>query len=151
MFPYETQHLFSYRATLGAPVVIGPCPNDIRLNFPLTGGEVWGPKLSGKVKSGTDFATLRTDGVILVDVRAAMESDDGALIDVAYQGVLDLGSEGYANFRQGIMPQQLKVRVAPRFRTGHPTYHWLNRLQCYAIGEADLGKQEIAYDVYAMH
>ena len=142
MLAYQTEHLFSYRATIAAPEVIGPCPGDIRLNFPLTGGEVSGPKLSGKVKGGgADFATLRTDGVILVDVRGTLESDDGALIDIAYQGVLDLGADGYANFLKGVMPPELKVRAA---------YQWLNRLQCFSIGEADLAKQEITYDVYAL-
>ncbi len=151
MLTYQTEHLFSYRATIAAPEVIGPCPGDIRLNFPLTGGEVSGPKLSGKVKGGgADFATLRTDGVILVDVRGTLESDDGALIDIAYQGVLDLGEDGYANFLKGVMPPELKVRAAPRFRTAHPAYQWLNRLQCFSIGEADLAKQEITYDVYAL-
>jgi hypothetical protein len=151
MFTYETEHLFSYRAGLLPPEVVGPCPGDIRLNFPIADGEVWGPKLSGKVKpGGVDFATLRTDGVILVDVRGMLESSDGALIDVAYQGVLDLGPDGHANFLQGIMPPELKVRATPRFRTAHPAYQWLNRLQCYSIGEANLAKQEIAYDVYAL-
>jgi hypothetical protein len=153
MFSYQTEHLFSYRVGLLLPAdVVGPCPGDIRVNFLLTGGEIWGPRLSGKVRSGgADFATVRTDGVILVDVRAMLESSDGALIDVAYQGVLDLGPDGYANFLQGIMPPELKVRTAPRFRTAHPAYQWLNRLQCYSIGEANLAKQEIAYDVYALN
>lgn len=151
MFAYQTEHLFSYRSAISAPEVIGPCPGDIRFNFPLTGGEVWGPKLAGKVRSGgVDFATLRTDGVILLDVRGTLESADGALIDVAYGGVLDLGPEGHTNFLNGIMPAELKIRATPRFRTAHPAYQWLNRLQCYSIGEADLAKQEISYDVYAL-
>lgn len=151
MFKYQTEHLFSYRTGIAPPEVIGPAPGDIRFNFPLTGGEISGPKLNGKVRAGgADFATLRTDGVILLDVRGTLETQDGALIDIAYQGVLDLGPDGHANFLQGKMPPELKVRATPRFRTAHPAYQWLNRLQCYSIGEADMGKMEIAYDVYAL-
>ncbi|WP_295678980.1 DUF3237 domain-containing protein [uncultured Nevskia sp.] len=151
MFAYETEYLFSYRASIAPPEVIGPAPGDIRFNFALTGGEISGPKLQGKVRGGgADFATLRSDGVVLVDVRGTLESHDGALIDITYQGMLDLGPDGYANFLAGQMPAELKVRTAPRFRTAHPAYQWLNRIQCYSIGEADLAKLEIGYDVYAL-
>ena len=151
MLAHQTEHLFSYRVAIAAPEVIGPCPGDVRFNFPLTGGEVWGPQLSGKVRpGGVDFATLRTDGVIILDVRGLLESNDGALIDIAYSGVLDLGPDGYANFLKGVMPPQLQIRAVPRFRTAHPSYHWLNRLQCYAIGAADLAAQSATYDVYAL-
>ncbi len=151
MLVHQTEHLFSYRVGIAAPEVIGPCPGDIRFNFPLTGGEVWGPRLSGKVRpGGADFATLRSDGVIILDVRGILESADGALIDIAYSGVLDLGPDGYANFLKGEMPQDLPIRAAPRFRTAHPAYQWLNRLQCYSIGAADLATQSATYDVYAL-
>lgn len=151
MLPFQTEYLFSYRAGIAPPEVIGPAPADIRFNFPLTGGEVWGPKLTGKVRGGgADFATLRTDGVVLVDVRGVLEAHDSALIDISYQGMLDLGAEGHANFLKGVMPPELKVRAAPRFRTAHPAYQWLNRLQCVSVGEADLAKGEIRYDVYAL-
>lgn len=151
MFAHQTEHLFSYRLDIAPPEVIGPCPGDVRFNFPLTGGEVWGPRLSGKVRpGGADFATLRSDGIIILDVRGILESKDGALIDIAYSGVLDLGADGYANFLKGEMPQDLQIRAAPRFRTAHPAYQWLNRLQCYSIGTADLAKQSATYEVYAL-
>lgn len=151
MLSYRSEHLFSYEATITPPDVIGPCPGDIRLNFGITGGQVHGPRLQGKVRpGGGDFATLRSDGVIMVDVRGLLESHDGALIDIAYQGVLDLGPQGHANFLKGVMPPELKIRTAPRLRAAHPDYQWLNRLQCYAIGEADLAQLRVRYDVYAL-
>jgi hypothetical protein len=151
MLSYRSEHQFSYQVSVTPPDVIGPCPSDIRLNFGLTGGEVKGPRLNGRVRpGGGDFATLRSDGVIIVDVRGVLESHDGALIDIAYSGVLDLGPEGYANFLKGVTPPELKIRAAPRLRTAHPAYQWLNRLQCYAIGEADLARQLASYDVYAL-
>jgi hypothetical protein len=38
----------------------------------------------------------------------------------------------------------------PRFQTSHAKYHWLNRVQCLSIGEADLERFEARYDVYAV-
>ncbi len=58
-----------------------------------------GPKLRGKMlPGGGDWLTVRTDGVGILDVRATIESDDGALIYLAYTGVGDLGEDGYQNF-----------------------------------------------------
>ena len=151
MLAYRSEYLFSYQSGISAPVVVGPCPHDVRLNFSLMGGRFEGEHLKGQVlPGGADYATLRSDGVILLDVRALLQTDDGALIDMAYTGVLDLGEEGYANFLQGQVPADLQVRVAPRFRTAHPAYLWLNRLQCFSIGQADLAAQTVAYDVYAL-
>jgi hypothetical protein len=39
----------------------------------------------------------------------------------------------------------LPLRVVRRFQTTHPTYKWLNRLQCLNIGEADLERFEVRY------
>ena len=48
-------------------------------------GELRGPKLNGKVRPvGADWALLRPEGVTITDVRATIETDDGALISAAY-------------------------------------------------------------------
>jgi hypothetical protein len=83
-------------------------------------------------------------------VRATIETHDNALIYIAYTGVGDLGEDGYQKFFQGELPRALPLRVVPRFHTAHPAYQWLNRLQCLNIGEVDLERFEVRYDVYAI-
>jgi hypothetical protein len=83
-------------------------------------------------------------GFGLLDVRATIETHDNALIFIAYTGVGDLGEDGYHKFLQGAFPSRVPLRVVPRFQTTHPTYQWLN------IGEADLERFEVRYDVYAI-
>lgn len=151
-FKYEMEHVCTYRATLSAPEVIGALPNDIRANFYVTGGEVWGPKLRGKVRAvGGDWLTLRPDGVCVLDVHATLESHDGALIDVRYNGILDLGTDGYAGFLRGDLPAMVKIYAAPLMRTAHPDYAWVNRKQFVNIGEAKLLENHVTYDVYAVN
>jgi len=59
MNPYEVGHLFTYRLELAPPQVIGPVPGDVRVDFPIVGGEITGPRLQGSVKpGGADFGTL---------------------------------------------------------------------------------------------
>ena len=151
MHPYQIEHLFSYRAQLAPPVVIGAVPGDIRIDFAVLGGEITGPRLQGTVKpGGADFGTLRPDGIFVPDVRGILESRDGALIEVRNTGVIDMGIDGYEKFTKGEIPLTPDIRAAPRFRTGHPDYAWLNRLQCFAIGHANLESPEIFLDVYAL-
>lgn len=152
MIDYEMEHICTYRATLQAAVpVSSPGVGDIRINFYVTGGEVWGPRLKGKVLPiGGDWLTFRTDGMAVLDVRAVLESHDGAHIDVSYNGLIDFGEDGYAKFLKGEIPEIVKIRAAPRMRTAHPDYAWLNRIQCVNIGEGRLRQNEVTYDVYAL-
>jgi hypothetical protein len=145
------EHLFSYTVTLAPPEVIGPVPEGIRVNFYVTEGTVHGPKVKGKfLPVGGDWLTVRTDGVGILDVRATIQSQDGALIYVTYGGVGDLGPDGYNKFLQQDLPAVLHVRVAPRFQTAHPEYQWLTRYQCVGIGQVDMARLEVSYDIYAL-
>ena len=93
---------------------------------------------------------MRTDGVSILDVRATFESHDGALIETAFTGVGDLGENGYQKFLRQELPLSLQLRVAPRFRTAHPDYEWLNRVQCIGVGEINMEPLEVRFDIYAM-
>lgn len=152
MFDYSLEHLFSYTITLkNPPEMIGPTPEGIRANSYFIGGVVKGPKMNGKVLPvGGDWVTIRPDGVGVIDVRASFETDDGALIYTTYLGVFDLGEDGYQKFLNQDLPEYFKLRIAPRYHTAHPEYQWLNRLQCVGIGQADLGRLQVEYDIYAV-
>ena len=153
MINYTLEHLFSYNATLHPPEVIGPVPEGLRANWYISGGEVHGPKLHGKLRPvGADWLTIRPDGVGVLDVRTTIETHDGALIYVAYSGVVELGEDGYQKLLRGEpLPSGLPLRTAPRCSTSHPDYRWLNRLQCVGIGQSFAEERsEVVYDVYAL-
>ena len=152
MFDYRMEHLYSYTATLQAPIeAIGPVPEGIRVNFYITGGVIRGEKLNGRVRPvGADCFLVRRDGIGMLDVRTTFETSDGALIDVAYRGIGDLGEDGYDKFLRGELPKTLPLHTGPTMRTAHPAYQWLQRLHCVAVGEVDLERFEVSYDVYAV-
>ena len=149
---YQLEHIFSFDVALeNPPEVIGPVSEGIRANFYCKGGEVTGPKLRGRCRPvGGDWLTIRTDGVGTLDVRTTLESHDGALIAIAYTGVVDIGTDGYQRFLSGNLPPRLALRVVPRCQTAHPGYLWLNRVQCVGIGEVDMERSHVSYDVYAV-
>jgi hypothetical protein len=146
--PPGLEWLCRYSATLRAPEVIGPVPEGIRVNFYVTGGRCTG-RIAGQLRAaGGDWLTIRSDGVGELDVRATLETDEGALIDLAYRGIGDLGPGGYAAFLEGRLPDTLALRTRPIMRTAHPDYRWLQRLFCVSIGSVDFKKLEVTYDVY---
>ena len=153
MFDYHLEHICSYNATLDPDYeIIGPTPDGLKLNIYVTGGEVTGPKIKGKVRPvGADWYTLRTDGVGVLNVRATIETDDGALIYMTYRGVSDMGEDAYEKFLKGEPPEGgAPIHSSPVFSTAHPDYLWLNRVQCLGIGQAVPESSEVQYDVYAV-
>ena len=126
-------------------------PEGLRVNFYLAGGEFSGSDLQGKLRPvGGDWMTVRRDGVAMVDVRATLETDDGALIFMTYPGIIDLGEDGFAKFQRGELPPVVQIRIAPKLSTAHPRYLWMNRLQYLGIGEYRPALREARYDIYAM-
>jgi len=152
MFEYHLEHIMSYTVKISEPEVIGPVPEGLRVNGYILGGEVTGPRVSGKLRPvGGDWLTVRKDGVAIVDVRTTIETHAGALISLTYWGLIDLGDDGYEQFLEGRPPASgTAIRMSAGLSTSHPGYLWLNRLHCLGIGQAFLERSEVAYDVYAV-
>ena len=131
--------LFSYLlGELAEVQILGPVPEGARANFVNGAGvEVRGERVNGRMLAyGGDWMTVRHDGIALLDVRNVIETDDGARILYRYNGIADLGEDGYERFLAGEAPVA-PLRGAPRLSTADPAYAWLNRLQCVVAGEID--------------
>lgn len=117
---------------------IGAAPGGARAIFPVDGGTFAGPRLRGRVLAeGADWVTWRADGAMVIDVRTALETDDGALISMQYTGLAHAATEAAAQAfrRREVVPyDQIYVRTTPRFETGDPRYDWLNRVVAVANG-----------------
>lgn len=139
-----------YLASAG-PEAVGETPEGLRLNWYPASGNVVGPKLNAKIRPvGGDWMTIRPDGVGIIDVRGTLETPEGALIYASYTGVFELGIDGYANALNGKWPEKPASRTAPRFLTSHPSYIWLNRLQCVAVGNVLMKELVYEYDLYSV-
>jgi Protein of unknown function (DUF3237) len=152
--PFSVDYLATITIPLKEPETIGQTPEGIKVNWYWSPGEgvVAGPKVTGKVRHiGGDWMTIRRDGVGLMDVRATIETNDGALLFVEYPGYYELGEGGYQAFLDGRLPARASTRTTPRFHTAHPSYRWLNRTQCIGIGEvATVPRPVYMYDLYAL-
>jgi hypothetical protein len=104
---------------------IGAGPHGARLTFPITGGSFVGDRLRGRVlPGGDDWVVKRADGVLELDLRITLQTDDGALIHMTFQGIRDDEAPGAPYFR-----------TLPRFETADAQYAFLNRLLACGTGE----------------
>ncbi|MGA7119206.1 MAG: DUF3237 domain-containing protein [Polyangiaceae bacterium] len=117
---------------------IGAAPHGVRVVAPITSGHFEGPRLRGKVlPGGGDWTLLRGDGVLELDLRLTLETDDGALIHMASFGLRHGPPDVIAALARGesVDPSSYYFRTTPRFATGHPKYAFLNRLLTISTGD----------------
>jgi hypothetical protein len=104
---------------------VGTGPHGDRRTFPIVGGSFEGDRLRGKVlPGGADWTVERSDGVVELDLRITLETDDGGLIHMTFEGIRDDAAPGGPYFR-----------TLPRFETAEAKYAFLNRLLAVGAGE----------------
>src|SRR2546430_6670666 len=121
----QTRPLMTLRLSIASTQEIGSWPHGTRVTFPIAGGSFEGDRLRGKVlPGGGDWVVKRADGVLELDLRITLETDDGALIHMTFEGIRDDSAPGAPYFR-----------TVPRFETAEPKYSFLNRLLAVGSGE----------------
>ena len=121
----RTRPLMTLRLSTAPTQNVGAGPHGARVTFPITGGSFEGDRLRGKVlPGGGDWTVKRADGVVELDLRITLETDDGALVQMTFEGIRDDGAPGAPYFR-----------TLPRFETAAPKYAYLNRLLAVGTGE----------------
>jgi hypothetical protein len=121
----RTRPLMTLRLSTAPTQDIGAGPHGTRLTFPVTGGSFDGDRLRGQVlPGGDDWVVKRPDGVLELDLRITLQTDDGALIHMTLEGLRDDGAPGAPYFR-----------TLPRFETAAEKYSFLNRLLAVGAGE----------------
>jgi hypothetical protein len=126
----NTRLLMTLRVTVAPPYGIGAVPHGTRRTVSITGGDFEGPRLRGSVSPGgsADWLLLRADGVLELDLRATLRTDDGALISMRSFGI-------HMTFTGVRDDANQYFRTLPRFETAAPKYAYLNRLLAVGMGE----------------
>jgi len=134
----ESRLLMTLQVVLGGAQKIGAVPHGTRVIVPIASGQFEGPRLRGKVlPGGGDWTLLRVDGVLELDLRVTLETDDGALIHMSSFGLRHGPPEVIAALGRGerVDPSAYYFRTAVRFETGHPKYAFLDRLLAVSTGD----------------
>lgn len=131
------EHVCDLVVELSRPHEMGECPSGTRRIIPIVGGEAIGPLLNGRILGvGADWQTVNANGVAQLDARYAIETDDGAVIEVVSQGIRHASPEVAARIAAGenVPVSEYYMRTAIRLETGHPAYDWVNRAMFVASG-----------------
>jgi hypothetical protein len=123
-------------ATLADPVAVGEGPAGLRLIYEVVEGTVEGERLSGKILGHASADWVSLIGTIAsIDVRATLQTHDGATVFAHYRGRSNIGEGG-------------TIYVAPLFETGDPRYAWLNAIQ--GVGKGILDGNHLRYEWFEL-
>jgi hypothetical protein len=146
----ETRPLFELRLQVPQILDLGDTPLGRRRIATVTGGEFTGERLKGTVVGAPagDWMLLRTDGVLVLDVRLALRTDDGELVYMNYRGLRHGPQEVMARLAAGesVDPRSYYFRIVPTFETAAAKYKWLNGV--VAVGT---GRREPTGPIYTIH
>jgi hypothetical protein len=135
----EIRTEFLFEITLEVPPVVdlGETPYGRRRIAQVVAGSFEGPRLKGRIlPGGGDWLLLRRDGVLQLDVRLTLETDDRQLIYMTYKGLRHGPKEVIDSLNRGesIDPSLYYFRSTPYFETSSQTYGWLNGICAVATG-----------------
>ena len=107
-------------AELGEQLIPGGTPTGTRIVAPVTGGWIKGERLNGTIEGpGADWILVGPDGYGRLDVRIQVKTDDGAVIYVHYEGLLELNEAFMAAMAGGSTDfGDNYFRTTPRMETG---------------------------------
>lgn len=145
------EHVCDLSVELGAIREMGAGRSGQRRIIPIIGGKVSGPKLQGTILNlGADWQTIFDNKVAELDTRYAMETHDGAIIEIINYGfrhgpqpILDAIARG-----EDVSPDDYYMRTHARLETGDERYEWVNRTLFAGIGARR--QQSVLVKLYAI-
>jgi hypothetical protein len=124
----QTKYVFTITVEIGEVTNAGDIGHGVRRIVPITGGEVRGADVNGKVCAfGADFQIIRPNELIEVEAKYAFETDDGAVVYVENKGIRFGPVELLQRLKRGeaVDPTLIYFRTVPKFETGAAKYRWL--------------------------
>jgi hypothetical protein len=134
----KSRQLMTVRLTAGPAQQLGAVPHGTRIVVPVTGGRFDGERLRGDVlPGGGDWLLVRSDGVLELDLRITLQTEDRALIYMTFQGLRHGRPDLIAALGRGevVDPASYYFRTLPRFETSAEAYAFLNRVITVGVGE----------------
>lgn len=137
-----TEFAFSIFATIDGALAVGDTATGQVRAIPITGGEVVGKNIAGRViPGGADWQRTRSDGVTEIEATYALEMADKTVVKVVNRGIIvPAGGSAPAYFR-----------TAVEFTAPKGAWQWLNEavFLCSA-GMAEARPGTVQVDVYKL-
>lgn len=131
------RHVCDLDVALSGVTELGQGRGGQRRIIPIVGGTASG-EITGRILNvGADWQTIHDGGVAFLDARYAIETHDGAVIEIVNQGYRHGPAEVIARLAAGeaVDPSEYYMRTAARLETGDPRYAWVNRTVFVGSGQ----------------
>jgi hypothetical protein len=133
---------FSIFATIDGAMTVGDTPAGQIRAIPITGGEVVGKGIGGRViPGGADWQRTRSDGVTEIEATYAIELSDKTLVKVINRGIIVPAAAGAPAY----------FRTAVEFTAPKGTWQWLNEaIFLCSAGLVESRPGTVQVDVYKL-
>jgi hypothetical protein len=135
----QTEFVFEARVLVDKALVVGQSSHGLRRVVPIIGGTFAGPNIKGRVVSGgADWQFVRPDGVLDVQAKYTLETDDGVLIMVDNRGIRHASPAVMERLTKGEMVPgtEYYFRTTAQFEAPNGSkYEWLNRAVFIGVAE----------------
>lgn len=126
----QLQFEFQFTVISEQPDHVGPTDTGALAYHVLPSAELTGDRITARaVHPGGDWFRELADGYGYIDVRILMQTNDDALIHIAYQGFVeptDTLSQAIESLKPTSFSDQ-SIRTTWRLSTGDERYSWVNR------------------------
>ncbi len=147
----KLDHVCTLNVTLDPIREMGAGRAGARRIIPIVGGTVTGPQLNGRILNvGADWQTLFSDGLAELDTRYAIETDDGATVEIINYGYRHGPKEVLEAVARGepVDPASYYMRTHARLETGDERYAWVNRTLFVGVGARN--QSSVQVELYAI-
>jgi hypothetical protein len=147
----RTKYVFTITAEIAVVTTAGDIGHGVRRLIPITGGEVRGDDVNGKVLPfGADFQIIRPNELIDLEARYAFETDDGAVVYVENKGMRFGPVDLLLKLKRGepVDPRLIYFRTVPKFETGAAKYRWL--MEHIFVASAARHADRVVIDVHVV-
>ena len=149
--PPVLEHFCDLIVELGPVEEMGMGRAGARRIIPIIGGTVNGAEIRGRVMNvGADWQTIFHGGVAELDTRYAIETDDGAVIEVQNFGYRHGPEHVLADVADGknVPFDAYYMRTHARLETGDERYNWVNKT--LFIGTGGRRKSSVELSLFAI-
>lgn len=150
------EHVFSVRLRFpeGPRIRFKPAFSEFKRGFvSVAGGDVYGPRLNGKVvpNSGGDWPLMWPSGLIEFEAHYMLETDDATPIYIHNRGIAYSSPEAVRKIEAGefVSPEETYLRITPRFEVPEGKHDWLGRT--IFVGTAERQGNETQFEYFAVY
>lgn len=138
----KTEFAFTIFATIDGAMTVGDTATGQVRAIPITGGEVVGKDIAGRVvPGGADWQRTRSDGVTEIEATYAIEMADKTLVKVVNRGIIVPAAASAPGY----------FRTAVEFAAPNGKWQWLNEaIFLCSAGLAEGRAGTVQVDVYKL-